>query len=103
MIYDILVNKYNKLYEELIDTNKLVEYHGEYRSHSLLIEKTTLKSFLKFKDYVYKTKKITMDLKTGYISPEETQILYDLDKEKNGKEHADKCISFLILRNTIRV
>lgn len=44
-----------------------------------------------------------MDLKTGYISPEETQILYDLDKEKNGKEHADKCISFLILRNTIRV
>ena len=28
MIYDILVNKYNKLYEELIDKNKLVEYHG---------------------------------------------------------------------------
>ena len=44
-----------------------------------------------------------MDLKTGYISPEETQILYDLDKEKKGKEYADKCISFLILRNTIRV
>lgn len=94
MNYEILINKYNKVHKEIIKKIKLVEYEKKDQTSSLLVEEKTLEMFLKLKNYIYETKKIIMDLKMWYISPEELQQLYEEDKEKNGKDHADKYISF---------
>lgn len=93
MNYEILVNKYNKVYQETIDQIKLVKYQGEYQNFPLFVEEKTLEMFLLLKDYVYKKKNIEVDLEDAYRSPEDSQKLYDLVKEREGRKHADKYVA----------
>lgn len=93
MNYQIIVNKSNKVYQEIIDKISMVEFNNEYSKRTLLLEKETYEMFNKLKEYALNTKGIIMDLEDGFRSPIESQKLYDECKTKYGEEHASKYVA----------
>ena len=93
MNHQMLVNKFNKVYQEIIDKTEMIEFRNEYSKFSLFLEKETYEMFNNLKSYVYEQKKIIMDLEDGYRSPENSQKLYDEYKELYGVEYAQKYVA----------
>lgn len=93
MNYQILVNKSNKVSQDLIDTIEMVEFISVCMDEPLFIEKETCNMFNKLKEYVYEQKRIVMELKYAYRTPLESEEIYDEFKVLYGEEYAIKHVA----------
>lgn len=91
-IYKILINRKNKIPENILDFVDLVKT-SDVNNEEILIEKETLEQYKKLEKYIYDNENIIIGIANSYRTAKKQEEIYKEFVKLYGKDYADRIVA----------